>query len=135
MGWVAARNSLNREAWVIFLILFLWQLPHFFAIAWVYRLDYKEAGFRMLTVSDEDGKSTALYVGISSLALFAASLLPTLTGLTGGLYLSAALVAGFLFLGVALYVASHRMAYAKEFVVVSILYLAVLNIFLLFDKI
>ena len=71
MGWAAARGGLDRTAWALFAILFLWQLPHFLAIAWIYREDYARGGFPMLTVFDADGASTG-----RQMMLYAAALLP-----------------------------------------------------------
>ena len=135
IGWSAARNRLDAGAWVLFLILFLWQMPHFFAIAWVYREDYKNGGFKMLPVIDTEGRLTGIQIAVFSVLLFLASLLPTIVGLTGLLYLSAALFSGLLYLTLTLYVSTHKITYAKPLVSVSICYLAVLNIFLWFDKV
>ena len=136
IGWSAASGKLpGLKAWILFLILFIWQLPHFFAIAWVYKEDYKNGGFRMLSTDDADGRRTSIQIAIFSVLLFAASLLPTFAGMAGLLYLSAALFTGLLFLTFTLYVASHKIIYAKQLVTASIFYLAVLNIFLWFDKV
>ncbi len=110
-------------------------MPHFFAIAWVYRDDYQNGGFKMLSVSDPHGRKTGIQMAIFGTLLFIASLLPTLTGLTGLLYLTAAIFSGLLFLTFTLYVSSHKLIYAKPFVSTSICYLAFLNLFLWFDKI
>ena len=136
IGWSAASGQLpTLKAWVLFLILFIWQLPHFFAIAWVYREDYKNSGFRMLSVDDTNGRHTSIQIAFYSVLLFAVSLLPAFVGMAGLLYLSAALFTGLLFLTFTLYAASHKIIYAKQLVTASIFYLAVLNIFLWFDKV
>ncbi len=135
IGWSAATGRLEFRAFALFLILFFWQMPHFFAIAWVYREDYKNGGFKMLPVIDADGRQTGLQMAVFGILLFLASLLPTFMGLTGLLYLSAALFSGLLFLTFTLYVSTHKISYAKPFVSTSIFYLAVLNIFLWFDKV
>ena len=136
IGWSAGSGQLpNLNAWVFFLILFFWQMPHFFAIAWVYREDYKAGGFRMLSIEDRAGQRTCVQIALFSVLLFAASLLPTFVGIAGLLYFSAALFTGLLFLTFALYASTHKMKHSKELVSVSIFYLAVLNIFLWFDKI
>jgi protoheme IX farnesyltransferase len=97
-GWVAARGELGPGAAVLFTILFLWQLPHTLAIARLYRDDYARAGIRVLPVVDPDGGSTERQIVAGCLALHAAALLPTLVGLTGGVYFFGALLLGALFL-------------------------------------
>lgn len=135
IGWSAAQGRLSIRAWVLFLILFLWQMPHFFAIAWVYREDYQKGGFVMLPAIDAAGRLTAIQIAIFSVLLFLASLLPTIIGMTGLLYLSAAIITGLLYLTFTLYASAHKITYAKPMVAASIFYLATLNIFLWFDKI
>ena len=82
VGWTAARNELSQGAWVLFGIVFLWRLPHFLAIAWIYRADAK-AGFPMLPVIDPDSRSTARQSVVYAAALLPLSLAPTLTGMAG----------------------------------------------------
>ncbi len=82
-GWVAARGTLGPEVWSIFAILFLWQLPHAWAIAWLYQEDYARAGFRLLPTGDPDHHRISQYIIVSCLALLLASVLPTWVGLTG----------------------------------------------------
>jgi protoheme IX farnesyltransferase len=96
MGWVAVAGDLAPGAWALFGILFLWQLPHFLAIAWLLREEYGAAGFPMLPVRDADGSRTGRQMVLYSLALLPVSLLPSSLGLTGGTYLvgAAALGAG-----------------------------------------
>ena len=135
LGWAAARGHLNRDAWALFLILFAWQLPHFLAIAWIYREDYKQGGLRMFGGLDADGRKTRVQMVFYSLALFLVSVIPTLIGMMGLLYLTAAIFSGLLFVSFACYIAAHRFVYAKEFVTASIFYLSVINIFMFLDKI
>jgi len=135
LGWAAARGHLNRDAWALFLILFTWQLPHFLAIAWIYREDYKQGGMRMFAGLDADGKKTGVQMVFYSLTLFLVSFVPTLIGMMGLLYLTAAIFSGLFFVSFACYLATHRFIYAKEFVTASILYLSVINIFMFLDKI
>lgn len=136
IGWSAGSGHVpDLKAWVFFLILFFWQMPHFFAIAWVYREDYKAGGFRMLSTENMAGPRTGAQIALFSVLLFTASLLPTFVGIAGLLYFSAALFTGLLFLTFALFTASHKIIYAKQLVTASIGYLAILNIFLWFDKI
>lgn len=77
IGWTAARGSINAEGLTLFAILFLWQMPHFLAIAWLYRADYAQAGFKMLSQNDETGAVTGRQAFIYALALLAVSLLPS----------------------------------------------------------
>jgi len=98
LGWTAARNRLDWGALVLFAIVFLWQFPHFLAIAWIYREDYARGAIRMLPVVEPDGQSTALRIVLYSLALLPVSLLPTLMGMTGKLYLGGAALLGFVLL-------------------------------------
>jgi protoheme IX farnesyltransferase len=101
IGWTAATNALSPEAWVLFAIVFLWQMPHFLAIAWLYRDDYARAGFPLLPVTEPDGRSTGRAVLAYGAALLPVSLLPTLIGLTSPAYFAGALVlsAAYLALG------------------------------------
>ena len=92
IGWAAATNDLSRGAWILFAIVFLWQLPHFLAIAWMYREDYARAGFPMLPVIEPDGRSTARQSVVYAAALLPVSLAPTLLGMTTSTYFAAALV-------------------------------------------
>lgn len=94
IGWAGATNSLSIEAWVLFGIVFFWQMPHFLAIAWLYREDYARAGFPLLPVVEPDGRSTARQTLAYAAALLPVSLMPTLLHLTGGLYFGGALVLG-----------------------------------------
>lgn len=94
MGWTAATGAISAGGWAIFAILFLWQLPHFMAISWLYRDDYARGGFAMLAVRDGDGSAVARQAIYYSLALLAASLLPFVLGLSGLLYVAGAVVSG-----------------------------------------
>src|SRR5258706_5598467 len=97
MGWAAARGEIDVAAWVLFAILFLWQFPHFLAIAWMYREDYGRAGIRMLPVVEPDGRVTGQQIIAYSLMLLPVSLLPPVLGLSGRSYVVAAFVLGGLF--------------------------------------
>lgn len=94
MGWTAATNHLGLGGWIAFGILFLWQLPHFMAISWLYREDYARGGFAMLAVRDENGAAVARQAIFYTLALLPISLAPTLLGMTGIVYFIGALLAG-----------------------------------------
>jgi protoheme IX farnesyltransferase len=98
IGWTAAREDLGQGAWLLFGILFLWQLPHFLAIAWMFREDYARAGFPMLPVLEPDGRSTGRQAIIYSAALLPLSLAPTLIGMTGRAYFIGALALAAIFL-------------------------------------
>ena len=127
MGWAAARGSLEAGAWILFLILFFWQLPHFLALAWMYREDYARAGFPMLPVEEPTGASTGRQVVLQTLALLVVSLLPLAFEMAGEGYLVAALVlgAGFLGFGVA-FAAERSRDRASRLFLASIAYLPLL---------
>ncbi len=91
-GWTAAGGTLGPGAWVLFWIMFLWQLPHFLALAWIYREDYRRAGLRMLSVADGDGSETFRQAALYALALFPVSLVPTVLGLSGVTYFVGAVI-------------------------------------------
>lgn len=127
IGWAAATNDLSRGAWVLFGIVFLWQLPHFLAIAWMHREDYARAGFPMLPVIEPDGRSTARQSVLYAAALLPVSLAPTLLGMTTSVYFVAALALTLAFMLLTLQFArtrSHRDARRVFFG--SITYLPVL---------
>jgi len=98
IGWTAATGTLSIEGWVLFAILFLWQFPHFLAIAWMYREDYSRAGILMLPVVEPDGIVTAQQIVLYTLMLIPVSLLPTVLGISGRFYFFGAIVLGLLFL-------------------------------------
>jgi protoheme IX farnesyltransferase len=135
-GWVAARGELGVGAAVLFAILFLWQLPHTLAIARLYRDDYARAGIRVLPVVDPDGGSTERQIVAGCLALHAAGLLPTLVGLTGGVYFFGALLLGALFLVFGMAQALRPSATAaRRVVLASVIYLPVLLALMALDKV
>ena len=109
IGWAAARGTIGVEAWVLFAILFLWQFPHFLAIAWMYREDYGRAGILMLPVVEPEGRVTGQQIIVYTLMLLPVSLLPTMLGTSGRIYLCGAIVLGLLFL-----CASVRAAFSKS---------------------
>ena len=124
VGWTAARGELGVGAWILFAILFLWQIPHSLAIAWLYREDYTRAGMKLLPVINPDGKSTGYQIINHCLALLTVSLLPTLIGLAGSLYFFSALVLGILFLGYGLDLAvSRSLEAARRLLLASVVYL------------
>ena len=96
-GWTAGGGTLGPGAWALFWIMFLWQLPHFLALAWIYREDYRRAGLKMLSVSDTDGSETFRQAALYAVALLPVSLVPTALGLSGAAYfLGAALLSSWL---------------------------------------
>lgn len=136
MGWTAARNELSGEGWALFAILAFWQLPHFFAIAWMYRDEYARAGFVMLPHLDPDGRRTAQQSVSHTLALILASLFPFVWHISGRMYLASALVLGAGFLVMAIQFArqlSRRRA--LHFFLASIIYLPLLLMALVLDKV
>lgn len=135
MGWTAARGELSAEAAVLFAILALWQLPHFFAIAWMYREDYARAGFKMLPLVDPEGRRTARQSVASTVILLAVSVGPFALNLAGPLYLVGALALGGAYLGCALLFARRRThAAARLLFFASILYLPLLLVLLTVGK-
>src|SRR5882724_13720706 len=107
MGWTAARGELSGEGWALFAILAFWQLPHFLAIAWLYREEYARAGFKMLPVLDPQGQRTGRQAVSHTLGLLPVSLCPFLFGLTGPVYLAGALLLGVTFLWFAIQFSRH----------------------------
>jgi protoheme IX farnesyltransferase len=134
-GWVAARGDFGPGAWVLFAILFLWQLPHSLAIGWLYRTDYARAGIRLLPVIEPDGCSTGRQIVSNCLALLAVGLLPTLIGLTGPVYFVGALAlgTGLLVCGIVLAV-SRSVADARRLVFASLVYLPALLVLMALNK-
>jgi protoheme IX farnesyltransferase len=108
LGWTAARGRLEWGTLILFAILFVWQFPHFFSIAWLYREDYASGGIRMLPVVEEDGRSTAHRILAYSLILIPLSLLPSVFGMAGKIYMVGALI-----LGVSLFYFGARLAFLK----------------------
>jgi protoheme IX farnesyltransferase len=135
IGYAAAHGTLTAEAWVLAAILFLWQFPHFYAIAWMYREDYARAGIVMLPVVEPDGRSTARQIVLYGLVLIPVSLLPGVLGMSGTIYLLGALAAGLWFLHSGLRVAKERTAVrARGVLMVSVLYLPLLYGLMLLDR-
>lgn len=136
IGYAAASGHLTVDAWILYAILFLWQFPHFYSIAWLYREDYARAGIRMLPVVEPDGESTARQILLYSLALIPISLAPKFLAMTGKVYLIGALLAGAVFLYAAVRVMFDRTRLqARRVLLASVIYLPVLYGLMLFDKI
>jgi protoheme IX farnesyltransferase len=135
MGWAAARGTIDAAAWALFGILFLWQLPHFLAIGWIYREDYARAGFPMLTVLDLDGRSTGRQMMLYSAALIPVTLLAGAYASAGNGYLWSALALGFLFFGSsARFAWTRSVAAARGLFLVSVLYLPALLGLMVFGR-
>jgi len=98
IGWAAASGRLDPTAWALFLVVYLWQVPHFLSIAWLYRDDYRDGGFCMLPCVDPDGRSTGRQATLGSLALIPVSLMPAAAGAAGPVYFAGALLLGLYFL-------------------------------------
>ena len=135
IGWAASSGALPPQAWTLFGIMFLWQLPHFLAIAWMYRDDYALAGFPMLPVLEPDGRSTGRQAVLYAAGLVPFSLSPSLMGMTGGIYFAGALVLGLAFLWITLQFARTRsVASARRLFFGSITYLPLLWILMIVNK-
>jgi protoheme IX farnesyltransferase len=135
IGWAAARGSIGIEAWVLFAILFLWQFPHFLAIAWMYREDYSRAGILMLPVVEPDGRVTAQQIVVYTVLLLPVSLLPTALGISGKVYLFGAIVLGLLFLYSSLRAAFSKSRHeARRLLLASVIYLPLLFILMVLNR-
>jgi len=136
IGWAAATGSLDRGAWALFAILFLWQFPHFHAIAWMYRDDYSRAGILMLPVVDRDGTRTFRQIILTAIGLIGIGLLPSLLGLAGVLYFFGALVVSTGLLQVCLWAASSKSnARAKWLMHATVLHIPLLLGLMMYDKV
>jgi heme o synthase len=136
MGWTSATGEISAAGWSLFAILFLWQLPHFMAIAWLYREDYARAGFKMLPIVDPDGRKTAAQAVCHALGLIPVSFFPSLLGVTGIVYFGAAMVLGAVFLFFAIQFSRRLTAErARHLFVASIVYLPALLAILVLDKV
>jgi heme o synthase len=134
VGWAAARGSLSMEGWVLFAILFLWQFPHFLAIAWMYREDYARAGIMMLPVVEPEGRITSQQIVLYTLMLLPVSLLPTLMHITGWIYFSGAIVLGLGFLYYSIRAATLRTTWqARRLLLASVLYLPLMFALMVFN--
>lgn len=135
IGWVAATGSLDRGAWLLFGILFLWQFPHFYAISWMYREDYARAGIMMLPVVDREGTRTFRQIILYAAALVGVSLLPAVLGLAGIVYFFGALVVCTALLQVCLWAASNKTnVRAKWLMHATVLHIPLLLGLMAYDK-
>jgi protoheme IX farnesyltransferase len=135
IGWAAVTGSITVPALVLFGIQFLWQMPHFFAIAWMYRDDYAAAGIPLLPVREPDGRRTGQQALLYAAALWPVSLMPTVVGLAGAPYSVVATALGFAFIALAALFARRRsVANARRLFIFSIVYLPLLWGALVFDR-
>jgi len=135
IGWVAASGSLDRGAWILGGLLFVWQIPHFFALAWMYRVDYARGGFKMLPVMDPSGRLTGQVVVLMSLGLLPMGLAATLFGLAGWVYAVGSIALGtwLLAVGLRLY-ATRSDESARRLFIASIVYLPLLLGLMMLDR-
>jgi len=135
IGWASARGTIGVEAWVLFAIIFLWQFPHFLAIAWMYREDYTRAGILMLPVVEPDGRVTGQQIVLYTVMLLPVSLLPTLLGTAGRIYFVGAIVLGLVFLYFSLRAAfSKSRQAARQLLLASVIYLPLLFVLMVLDR-
>jgi protoheme IX farnesyltransferase len=135
IGYAAAAGAVTREAWVLGAILFLWQFPHFYSIAWMYKEDYARAGIRMLPVVEPDCRSTARQIVLFGLALIPVSLIPGMLGMSGRIYSIGALLLGMWFLYSGVRVALERTPVrARGVLLTSVLYLPLIYGLMLLDR-
>jgi protoheme IX farnesyltransferase len=135
IGYAAASGALDSQAWTLFAILFLWQFPHFLAIAWMYREDYERAGIRMLPVVQPSGEGTARQIVLYSLALIPVSMVPSLLGMSGKIYFFGALALGLWYLYSGVRVAFDRtILRARAVLLVSVIYLPLIYGLMLLDR-
>lgn len=134
IGWCAARGSISGEGIALFMILFLWQIPHFFAIAWIHREEYARAGLKMLPSFDHDGSLTGRTMLLFCLALITASLVPVVFGASGVFYLIGATLLGLWFLlRSAQFLHTPTDAKARKVLYASLIYLPVVLLLLVLD--
>jgi len=135
IGYAAASGTLTWEAWALYAILFVWQFPHFYSIAWMYREDYGRAGIRMLPVVDPDGQSTARHILVTLAILIPISFAPAFLSMTGKIYLAGAVLLGLYFLRSGVRVARYRtVQHARAVLLASVLYLPALYGLMLVDR-
>jgi heme o synthase len=133
-GWAAATGRIDPGAWVLFAILFVWQHPHFYAIAWMFRDDYRAAGFKMLPVVEPSGKRMFRQTIAFSILLVVVSLLPTIVGVAGTTYFYGALLSGLLLLAIAVRFAREReLDDARRLLKATVIYLPVLLLLIILD--
>jgi len=143
IGWTAARNEINAGGWILFAILFAWQIPHFLSLAWMYKKDYARAGFKMLPVVDDSGRKTSLHILLSTVFLICLTVFVNWNGMAGLLYLACAVLLGAGFLSYAFMFRRSTLAnlpsdaniYSRRVFFASLVYLPALMVALVADKI
>ncbi|HEY6129592.1 MAG TPA: heme o synthase [Candidatus Acidoferrum sp.] len=136
IGWAAATGRLDGGAWLLFLILFFWQFPHFHAISWMYREDYSRAGIRMLSVGDTDGSRTFRQILISAAMLVVISMLPSVLRMTGVIYFFGALVLSTALVQVCIWAAHNKSnVRAKWLMHATVIHIPLLLCLMMYDKI
>ena len=134
MGWTASANEITLGAWVLFALLFLWQFPHFLAIAWMYKEQYRKAGILMLPVVEKDGKLTAIQIVTFTLMMLPISIAPFFIGVAGYIYLVGASILGIWFLITSIKMAREKsVEQARKLLLVSVLYLPVIFALMVFN--
>jgi heme o synthase len=135
IGCAAVRNEFTVEAWLLFALLFFWQMPHFMSLAWMYRKDYARAGYKMLTVVEPSGAVASIHILVFSVLLLVASLLPAMLGYTGKIYVGVALFLsiGFMVTGIRFRLARSNEA-ARQVFFLSLVYLPVLLLVLVIER-
>jgi protoheme IX farnesyltransferase len=135
IGWAASRGSVGLEAWVLFAIVFVWQMPHVLAVSWLYREDYARGGIRVLPVEDPNGRSTAFQMVNYAAALVPVSLMPTVVGIAGRTYLAGAIILSIALLAMTIRFARNRTPEsARRLFAASLVYLPVLWVLMLADR-
>ena len=136
IGWAASRGSVGLEAWVLFAIVFVWQMPHVLAVSWLYREDYARGGIRVLPVEDPNGRSTAFQMVNYAAALVPVSLMPTAVGIAGRAYLAGAIILSIALLAMTIRFARNRTPEgARRLFAASLVYLPVLWVLMLADRV
>jgi protoheme IX farnesyltransferase len=135
IGWAAVTGEVSAGAWILFAVLFFWQMPHFFSLAWMYRQDYSRAGYRLLTVLDLSGDRTAKQILVYSVLLLIVFLVCAVIGYSGVLSAGAAILASLCFLGFAVqFWISRTNEAARQLFIASLIYLPVLLLFMVVDR-
>jgi protoheme IX farnesyltransferase len=133
-GWVAYRGVADFQGFSVFAIVFIWQLPHFFSIAWIYKEDYQKAGYKMISLYDETGKQAVALIIVGTLALAFTSYIPFFAKLTDMLYFAATSIANGLFLATAVLLVKDRNKYMKLYFYASITWLPFVLTILVLDR-
>ena len=134
MGWTSSANEITLGAWTLFALLFLWQFPHFLAIAWMYKEEYAKAGIKMLPVVEPEGKITAQQIVVFTILMLPVSIAPFFIGLTGWIYLIGASVLGLWFLYASVAAARAKsVKTARKLLLVSVLYLPLIFALMVFN--